>query len=141
MRFQERNQGNQISREEEEFSKRVSSSNHHLWYSAQSSLPLPSSLFTDGKFPRPFELNTDIVTWARLVTRTERVVGDTNSSPLVREQDRSKSKTSISAGPDSSPPLSPLTASGENTPKSPLTPPPQGVATGMAQGQDEEHCI
>lgn len=88
----------------------------------------------NGKFPRAVELNTDIVTWARLVARAERVVVEGNSSNIPEgKEDRSKAKISIPAGPDGSPPLSPLTASGENTPKSPLTPPPHGVATGMVQ--------
>ncbi|CAI8048891.1 Serine/threonine-protein kinase N2, partial [Geodia barretti] len=87
----------------------------------------------NGKFPRAIELNTDIVTWARLVARADRVVVEGGSSPNISEgkEERGKSKISLAAGPDGSPPLSPLTASGESTPKSPLTPP--HVVTGMAQ--------
>ena len=92
---------------------------------------LSLSSIAGGKFPRPFELNTDIVTWTRLLTRADRGVGDVGSPALSHDKDeRVKGK---SAGSDSSPPLSPLTPSGESTPKSPLTP-PQGVAAGMVQG-------
>ena len=62
------------------------------------------------------------------------MVVEGGSSPNISEgkEERGKSKISLAAGPDGSPPLSPLTASGESTPKSPLTPP--HVVTGMAQG-------
>lgn len=96
-----------------------------------SHLSLSLSAIVGGKFPRPFELNTDIVTWTRLLTRADRGVGDVGSPALSHDKDeRVKGKT---AGSDSSPPLSPLTPSGESTPKSPLTP-PQGVTAGMVQG-------
>ena len=93
-----------------------------------------------GKFPRPFELNTDIVTWTRLLTRPDRGVGDAGSSPMPHDskEERGKTKT-LPSGPDGSPPLSPLTASGDSTPRSPLTP-PQGVATGMVQGEGSIVC-
>ena len=92
---------------------------------------------SDGKFPRAKELNTDIVTWARLVARADKVVIEAGSSPNIAEgkEDRSKSKVSLQSGPEGSPPLSPLIASGESTPKSPLTPPPIPSASGMAQGE------
>ena len=86
-----------------------------------------------GKFPRPFELNTDIVTWTRLLTRADKSTAD-SSDHLSHEgkEDRTKHKTPTGV-PDGSPPLSPLTTSGDSTPKSPLTP-PQSVASGMVEG-------
>jgi hypothetical protein len=74
---------------------------------------------------RHTELNTDIVTWTRLINRSTPSVGLPNdsSSPApmaVVPEARSKQN---SGGHGDSPPSSPLTShSGESTPKSPNTP-------------------
>ncbi len=83
--------------------------------------------------PRPAELNTDIVTWARLLSRSAPGIGtsaETSSPMSISTQDakavddRKMKPTSSGHGSDESPPLSPLTSqSGGSTPKSPITPP------------------
>lgn len=75
---------------------------------------------------RHTELNTDIVTWTRLLNRAAPSSGphmDTTASPMaIATQEASDHKSKQNSGHDS-PPSSPLTShSGENTPKSPNTP-------------------
>lgn len=72
---------------------------------------------------RHTELNTDIVTWTRLLNRGVPTVGpqaDHGASPMMTQEAKSKQN---SGGQNYSPPSSPLTShSGESTPKSPNTP-------------------
>lgn len=74
---------------------------------------------------RHTELNTDIVTWTRLLNRSVPTVGphmDTTASPMAIAAQEAKSKQN-SGGHNDSPPSSPLTShSGGSTPKSPNTP-------------------
>lgn len=77
---------------------------------------------------RHTELNTDIVTWTRLMNRAAPTVNphiDSSASPMAiasQEVTEGKSKHQH-AGRNDSPPSSPLTShSGESTPKSPNTP-------------------
>ena len=76
-----------------------------------------------GKVLRHTELNTDIVTWTRLLNRAAPSSGphiDTTASPMAIGTQEAKSKQN--SGHDS-PPSSPLTShSGGSTPKSPNTP-------------------
>lgn len=69
---------------------------------------------------RHTELNTDIVTWTRLLTRGTPTHTDHGASHMAAQETKSKQN---SGGQNYSPPSSPLTShSGESTPKSPNTP-------------------
>lgn len=100
---------------------------------------------------RPSELNTDIVTWTRLLTRQAPPIGghtSENASPMSIATQEAKGADNRKATPqqlnmEGSPPPSPLTSqSGGSTPKSPITPtamqrisptfePPKDDATGQ----------
>ena len=80
---------------------------------------------------RHTEINTDIVTWTRLLTRAAPTIGphiDATASPMAITQEQSSERGKNNKQPPSSyesPPSSPLTStsqSGESTPKSPITP-------------------
>ncbi len=84
-----------------------------------------------GKVLRHTEINTDIVTWTRLLTRAAPTIGphtDATASPMAITQDHAaerSGKKQLTSSYDQSPPSSPLTStsqSGGSTPKSPITP-------------------
>ena len=82
---------------------------------------------TGGKVLRHTEINTDIVTWTRLLNRAAPSVGpnvDTSASPMaIASQEAIDRKTKLNSVHNESPPSSPLTShSGGSTPKSPSTP-------------------
>ena len=91
--------------------------------------------YTGGKVLRHTEINTDIVTWTRLLTRAAPTIGphtDATASPMAITQDQAAERSSsgsknkqLTSSYDQSPPSSPLTStsqSGGSTPKSPITP-------------------
>ena len=82
-----------------------------------------------GKVLRHTELNTDIITWTRLLTRAAPTVGphiDATASPMAITQEQAAERNKNKQPPSyESPPSSPLTStsqSGGSTPKSPITP-------------------
>ena len=89
-----------------------------------------NSLCPGGKVLRHTEINTDIVTWTRLLTRAAPTIGphiDATASPMAitQEQATERSKNKQPTSSYESPPNSPLTStsqSGGSTPKSPITP-------------------